>query len=31
MLAALHEAKLIEKLGLEERKSMMNILKQFER
>jgi DNA-binding MarR family transcriptional regulator len=30
-LAALHEAKLVEKLGLEQRKSMLTLLKQFDR
>jgi DNA-binding MarR family transcriptional regulator len=29
MLAALHEAKLVEKLGPEQRKSMLNVLKHF--
>jgi DNA-binding MarR family transcriptional regulator len=31
MLAALHEAKLIEKLGPEQRKSMLTLLKHFDR
>jgi hypothetical protein len=31
MLAALHEAKLIEKLGSEQRKSMLTLLKHFDR
>ncbi len=31
LLAALHEAQLVEKLGVEQRKSMIDILKHFER
>jgi DNA-binding MarR family transcriptional regulator len=31
MLAALHEAKLVEKLGAEQRRSMLNVLKHFDR
>jgi hypothetical protein len=31
MLAAAHEAKLIEKLGPEQRKSMLELLKHFDR